>query len=280
MHPHRGFDILTYVLDGSDGFRHRDSLGGSKTYRGASAQWMRTGAGAMHEEFWETSDDRRTSIELFQIWINLPASRKMDPPTVRYLGAAHGAPWREEVVDGGTRVRTVLNDAILDVAEDGEGATPKPRPRAEVYHAHIPKGGTWSPKVGGGSCSLYCREGKVTVPGPAGELTVKAGESVGFASGADAIACANAARGESDVLLLVGDQLREPVAMGGPIVMNYQSEVDEAYRELQAGTFLSKRTDEVADAIARKQRLLARADATDAARLAEEIRRLEAERSA
>ena len=71
MHPHRGFDILTYVLDGSDGFRHRDSLGGSlwnqevrrhidfhtggsKTYRGGSAQWMRTGAGAMHEEFWET----------------------------------------------------------------------------------------------------------------------------------------------------------------------------------------------------------------------------------
>ena len=50
MHPHRGFDILTYVLDGSDGFRHRDSLGGSKTYRGGSAQWMRTGAGAQHEE--------------------------------------------------------------------------------------------------------------------------------------------------------------------------------------------------------------------------------------
>ena len=55
MHPHRGFDILTYILDGSDGFRHQDSLGGSpKVYRGGSAQWMRTGAGAMHEEFWET----------------------------------------------------------------------------------------------------------------------------------------------------------------------------------------------------------------------------------
>ena len=50
MHPHRGFDILTYILDGSDGFRHRDSLGGEKTYRGGSAQWMRCGAGAQHEE--------------------------------------------------------------------------------------------------------------------------------------------------------------------------------------------------------------------------------------
>ena len=67
MHPHRGFDILTYVLDGSDGFRHRDSLGGAQVYRGGSAQYMRAGRGALHEEFWETRPDRRTSIELFQV---------------------------------------------------------------------------------------------------------------------------------------------------------------------------------------------------------------------
>ena len=72
-------------------------------------------------------------------------------------------------------------------------------------------------------------------------VNVKAGESCGFASGADAIAVANAARGESDVLLLVGERLREPVAMCGPIVMNYDWEIDEAYRELQAGTFLKRR---------------------------------------
>jgi len=83
---------------------------------------------------------------------------------------------------------------------------------------------------------------QVTVPGPAGSgVKVKAGESCGFAPGADAISCKNAARGESDVLLLVGDRLREPVAMGGPIVMNYDWEIDEAYRELQAGTFLKRR---------------------------------------
>ena len=79
------------------------------------------------------------------------------------------------------------------------------------------------------------------MPGPAGLINVKAGESCGFATGADAIACHNAARGERDVLLLVGDRLREPVAMGGPIVMNYDWEIDEAYRELQAGTFLKRR---------------------------------------
>ena len=223
---------------------------------------MRTGAGAQHEEFWETSDERRTSIELFQIWINLPASQKFDPPAIRYLGAApcrnqisklhslvdfdigaaHGAPWKETTVDG-TRVRTVLDDAIIASASasEGEGASPNQRPRAEVLHAWIPAGGTWAPKVGAdSSCSLYCREGQVSVPGPAGMVTVKAGESCGFASGADAIKCTNVARGESDVLLLVGERLREPVAMGGPIVMNYDWEIDEAYRELQAGTFLKR----------------------------------------
>ena len=188
------------------------------------------------------SDERRTSIELFQIWINLPASQKFDPPSIRYLGAAHGAPWKETTVDG-TRVRVVLDDAIVNSASDGDGATPNQRPRAEVLHAWIPAGGAWAPKVGAdSSCSLYCREGQVTVPGPGGgQVTVKAGESCGFAPGADAIAVANAARGESDVLLLVGERLREPVAMGGPIVMNYDWEIDEAYRELQAGTFLKRR---------------------------------------
>ena len=174
----------------------------------------------------------------------MPASQKFDPPSIRYLGAAHGAPWREEVVDGGTRVRTVLDEAIIAAASaETEGATPNQRPRAEVLHAWIPAGGKWVPKVGAdSSCSLYCREGQVTVPGPGGgQVTVKAGESCGFAPGADAITCANAARGESDVLLLVGDRLREPVAMGGPIVMNYDWEIDEAYRELQAGTFLKRR---------------------------------------
>ena len=144
----------------------------------------------------------------------------------------------------GTRVRTVLDDAMIASASasEGEGASPNQRPRAEVLHAWIPAGGQWTPKVGAdSSCSLYCREGQVSVPGPAGMVTVKAGESCGFASGADAIAVANAARGESDVLLLVGERLREPVAMGGPIVMNYDWEIDEAYRELQAGTFLKRR---------------------------------------
>ena len=217
--------------------RRRPARGVLGNVRGPASEFVVASPPNAHR-----SDERRTSIELFQIWINLPASQKSDPPSIRYLGAAHGAPWHEEVVDG-TRVRTVLDEKIVAVASEGaEGATPNQRPRAEVLHAWIPAGGAWNPQVGAdSSCSLYCREGQVTVPGPGGgQVTVKAGESCGFAPGADAITCANAARGESDVLLLVGERLREPVAMGGPIVMNYDWEIDEAYRELQAGTFLKR----------------------------------------
>jgi redox-sensitive bicupin YhaK (pirin superfamily) len=71
MHPHRGFDIWTYVLEGSHGFMHRDSMGGSQTYRGGSCQFMRTGRGVMHEEFFETRENERTNIELFQIWYKI-----------------------------------------------------------------------------------------------------------------------------------------------------------------------------------------------------------------
>jgi len=126
MHPHRGFDILTYVLDGSDGFRHSDSLSEtSRVYRGGCAQWMRTGAGVLHEEFWETSPDRRTDIELFQLWINLPAAMKWDEPAIRYIGTTTEDPWIEEEPVGGVHVRDIgaTLDACLD-NNDGDGRTP------------------------------------------------------------------------------------------------------------------------------------------------------------
>ena len=101
MHPHRGFDILTYIMDGSDGFQHRDSLNkNSRIYRGGTAQFMRTGSGVLHEEFWETKPDARTDIELFQIWINLPAFQKMDEPVIQYIGKATDYPWIEETSKG------------------------------------------------------------------------------------------------------------------------------------------------------------------------------------
>ena len=208
---------------------------------------MRTGRGAMHEEFWETRDDRRTSIELFQIWVNLPGRQKMDPPAIRHLGPDWGAPWRETAFDDSsgrrTTVRAVLDDVGLDRSTAGEGGPLRRRPKAEVLHATLDPGAVWTPRVGAETTAmLYCRTGPAAVPaGPARDVTVAAGESCYFARGppgAAAARIANPTRAPVDVLLFVGDKLREPVATGGPIVMNTNEELDVAFAQLRAGTFL------------------------------------------
>mmetsp|Transcript_32239 Transcript_32239/g.82149 ORF Transcript_32239/g.82149 Transcript_32239/m.82149 type:complete len:329 (-) Transcript_32239:162-1148(-) len=245
MHPHRGIDILTYVLDGSDGFRHRDSLGGACVYRGGAAQFMRSGRGAMHEEYWETRSDRTTRIELFQLWINLPARQKADPAAIRYVGEAWGAPYEERLQhdSGGkaTRVRYALDEALLTRAQQGGSGALGSRPPVSVVHATLEPGAAWAHAVPAEHTALlYVRRGAALVPADGDAATrVQAGRSALFARDGDTVALRNAADGRPcDVLLLSGAPLREPVALGGPIVMNTRDELRQAYRELQDGTFL------------------------------------------
>ena len=247
MHPHRGFDILTYILDGSDGFQHRDSLNRNpKMYRGGSAQWMRTGSGVLHEEFWETRPDRRTSIELFQVWINLPASQKMDEPVIQYIGESTEHPWIEGQPVNGVRVRNVgaTLDASLFPNNDGELATPlrtavvQKRPSVSIQHVTMKPGTTWTVSAPPEhSAALYVREGAATL----GSRTANTLQTATFGPNGDILKILNADRRVTlDFLLLMGQQLREPVAMGGPIVMNTEKEVNDAYRQLQNGTFLKR----------------------------------------
>jgi len=254
MHPHRGFDVLTYVLDGSDGFRHRDSLGGSRTYRGGAAQWMRTGSGVVHEEFWETRQDRRTDVELFQIWINLPASMKFDKPVVNYVGIGTDNPWLEGGGDSGDlqldqaqpagsfSVRDVGSTLNLAAKQAGAGV----RPPVEILHARIGPGGKWkikSPQKH--SALLYVREGVASIQSELQQpSTVRALQTATFAPDGDSIVVCNSQNGGGantlDVLLLMAEPLCEPVALGGPIVMNTEAELNDAYQQLRDGSFLDR----------------------------------------
>lgn len=241
MHPHRGMDIFTYILDGSDGFRHRDSLGGECTYRGGAGQFMRSGRGAMHEEMWETRSDRTTSIELFQLWLNLPGKQKLQPAAIRYVGKEWGAPFQEEeVVDergGVTKVRVALDSSLLDRASKGEGEELRQRPEFAVLHATLQARARWTPRISAGhTAMLYVRRGSVL---SAGEMAT-AGNTILYTRDGNAISLYNLDDSrDCDVLLLTGAPLREPVALGGPIVMNTQEELEQAYRELREGTFLN-----------------------------------------
>jgi redox-sensitive bicupin YhaK (pirin superfamily) len=252
MHPHRGFDILTYVLDGSDGFQHRDSLGGSRTYRGGSAQWMRTGSGVLHEEFWETRSDRRTNIELFQLWINLPAARKFDPPAVHYIGHDTENPWLEsDILDPRSSkvVGTVRNlGATLDQATKDSDSV-QTRPPVQILHAKIDPGAQWTlPASRDQSALLYIRKGSASLSNgqSSDDLVVQSQQTATFAPDGDFVTIRNTItsgqkKGNTlDLLVLLAEPLREPIAQAGPIVMNRQSELQDAYQQLNDGTFLDR----------------------------------------
>lgn len=252
MHPHRGFDILTYVLDGSDGFQHRDSLNEStRIYRGGTAQWMRTGSGVLHEEYWETSPDRRTNIELFQLWINLPASHKMDEPVIEYIGESSDQPWIEEEPTEGVRVRnvgTTLDASLFGKDRSNDGSTVqsssgvRKRPPVSIQHVTLEPGTTWRASAPPNhSATLYVREGTATLPISSSSQQVKALETATFASDGDCVEIQNASRKSPlDILLLTGEPLCESRALGGPIVMNTEQELNDAYRQLRNGTFLNR----------------------------------------
>jgi len=276
MHPHRGFDILTYVLDGSDGFRHRDSLGGEpRTYRGGSAQWMRTGSGVLHEEFWETSPDRRTNIELFQLWVNLPATHKFDSPAIHYLGKeTKASEWLQyDIVDpessrkvgsvrniGATLDRAIAsqeetiddtNANVNDIDRDAVGKA-RQRPPVQIMHVTIDAGARWTVEAPlEHSALIYVRKGKANLRGLAGDNVLAKSQQTatfGHNGGTITIENANAARGGKrerdkdtlDLLLLMAMPLKESVVQAGPIVMNSAAEVNDAYQQLEDGTFLDR----------------------------------------
>lgn len=246
LHPHRGLDILTYILDGSDGFRHRDSLGGSRVYRGGCAQWMRTGSGVLHEEFWETRNDRRTNIELFQLWVNLPSKQKFDPPHIQYLGYTTDHPWVEHHSDG-VKVRDI--GATLDASlpmqkKEKNEPVVNNRPPVSVLHVTMQPGSQWeTAALRQHSALLYVREGTATLPSfdkSQPEQTANTLQTATFRANGDLIVVRNARRRPLDFLLLTAAPLREPVALGGPIVMNSEEELNDAFRQLSEGTFLNR----------------------------------------
>ena len=260
LHPHRGFDIWTYILDGSDGFLHRDSLGETtKLYQGGTTQFMRTGSGVLHEEFWETSNDRRTNIELFQLWVNLPSSHKMDEPAIHYIGKNTQQPWIEtDIINNidGEMIGSVrsLSDTLSQSINDTKTRT---RPPVQIYHVKLnastdgssQNGHHWTfPIPPSHSALLYVRKGSINLPHyigsnsiAAANVQVKAQQTATWTKySGDCITLQQSSKDAFDGLLLTAEPLHESVVTAGPIVMNTQREIRQAYEQLSDGTFLDR----------------------------------------
>jgi hypothetical protein len=228
-HPHRGFETVTYMIDGI--MEHQDSHGGGGVITNGDTQWMTAGAGILHIE---TPPEHLVMsgglFHGFQLWVNLPAKDKFLPP--QYQDLRGGDVTLLTSPDGGALLRLIAGDLG---GHRGPGATHTP---ITMIHATLSAGAKlhlpWRSDfnalayvLGGmafaGAEGYPVASGQLVLFGPGDAITIAAGDQQDTRSP------------NADVLILGGLPIREPVAWAGPFVMNTRSELAQAYEDYQAG---------------------------------------------
>ncbi len=228
-HPHRGFETVTYMIDGT--FQHQDSIGGGGLITNGDTQWMTAGGGILHIE--APPEELVASGGLFhgiQLWVNLPRADKMIAP--RYQDIARGNVALLTTPDGGGLLRLIAGDLDGHV---GPGSTHSPM---AMVHATVSAGASVTiPWRADFNALVYVLAGEGTVgeerrPVVTGQLAV-------FGEGDSLTLSASDTRSGGttglDVLVLGGRPIREPVFAYGPFVMNTREEVAQAFEDYQAG---------------------------------------------
>jgi hypothetical protein len=229
-HPHRGFETVTYIIDGT--FEHQDSNGGGGVITDGDTQWMTAGGGILHIE--KPPEALVASGGLFhglQLWVNLPRAKKFVAP--RYQDLRGGQVALLTSPDAGALIRVVAGEVD---GHAGPGSTYTPM---TMVHATIAPGATltlpWRPDF---NALAYVLAGRGTV-GPE-QIAVGTGQLAVFGDGGS-ITVAAAAEQDArhaagmDVILLGGQPIRESIAWMGPFVMNTKAEVQQAFEDFQAG---------------------------------------------
>ncbi len=212
-HPHRGFETVTYILDGH--MLHEDHLGNKGNLKSGGVQWMSAGRGIIHSEMPQQESGRMRG---FQLWINLPAKEKMKPASYRDLQAG-------DIPD----VRLDKNGLVRVIAGEYQGVkapVPQTPTDATYLDVHLPAGATFTHAVPDGyNAFAYVYEGELDgiEPRAAAVFSTEGGIQVRTAQGAR-------------FLLLAGKPIGEPVVQYGPFVMNTREEIEQAIRDYQSGT--------------------------------------------
>ncbi|MBF5057142.1 pirin [Alcanivorax sp. 521-1] len=221
-HPHRGFETVTYLIEGH--MKHRDHLGNEGDLKQGGVQWMTAGRGIIHEEMPQQQDGL---LRGFQLWINLPAAEKMKP--AGYRDVADTEMPRLDLPGGG-QVKAIAGEVVLD----GETLTaPMAGGVTDPLYLDVvlrPEERLTVPLTAGHNAFLYLFEGGLAVAGEA----VPA-EHTAVLDDGDQVTLEAGRRG-ARLLLLAGKPLGEPIAQYGPFVMNTQEEIEQALRDYRAGT--------------------------------------------
>jgi redox-sensitive bicupin YhaK (pirin superfamily) len=218
-HPHRGFETITYMLEGR--MRHRDSAGNEGLLGNGDVQWMTAGRGVIHSEMPEQEEGL---MEGFQLWLNLPAKDKMCAPWYRDIPSAA----LPEYEKGGVKVRVIAgsSDGVAGAVQR-EGTLPL------YLDIHLAPGALFEQALPDlHNAFFYVYRGKLQSGGievPAGRMAIMANDA-----GSDGLRL-QALDEPTRVILVAGRPLHEPIAQYGPFVMNTQAELQQAVRDFQSG---------------------------------------------
>jgi quercetin 2,3-dioxygenase len=220
-HPHRGFETVTYMLAGR--MRHRDSAGHEGLLQNGDVQWMTAGRGVIHSEMPEQENG---VMEGFQLWLNLPAARKMIAPWYRDIPSAQIPAY---TTPSGAAVRVIAGSS-----NGVAGAMTREISEPLYLDIDLATGGSFSTTIPAThNVFLYVYRGKLQV----GERTVAEGRMAILGNAPDADGVMLTAAEPVRAILVAGKPLGEPIVQYGPFVMNRQEEIYQAINDFREGHF-------------------------------------------
>ncbi len=222
-HPHRGFETVTYMLDGR--MRHRDNHGNEGLLTPGSVQWMTAGRGLVHSE---TPEQEAGRMRGFQLWVNLPARDKMTDPKYQEFAPDH--------IPVATPARGVQVKVIAGAVGEVVGPIVQPATDPVYLDIVLAPGASWEYALPDGhNVFAYAYEGAVTV-GEGDDARALETQTLAVLGGGELLAL-RAGRTGTRMILVAGRPLREPVMRYGPFVMNTKQELMQAFADLQEGRF-------------------------------------------
>ncbi|PIQ28583.1 pirin [bacterium (Candidatus Blackallbacteria) CG17_big_fil_post_rev_8_21_14_2_50_48_46] len=235
-HPHRGFETVTVVQEGW--VDHADSLGAAGRYGAGDTQWMTAGKGVQHSEMFPLlNQNQENTLELFQIWLNLPRASKMAPPHFQMIWSEQKPIWQTQDANGKKiQVEIIAGslEGLSPPAPPPDSWAADPSHSVAIWVIKLEAGAQWHLPVAetGLNRTLYYYQGESLKIG--GE-TLQPGYGIDLPSD-QSLGLENSEQ-ESRLLLLQGKPLKEPVVQYGPFVMNTQAEIQMAFLDYQKDQF-------------------------------------------
>jgi hypothetical protein len=222
-HPHRGFETVTYMLEGH--MLHEDHMGNKGHLRNGDVQWMTAGRGIIHSEM---PQQEHGLMRGFQLWLNLPAAEKMKPAHYRDIPACDIP--IADLKNGGS-IKVIANSAVIDgkvISGPIQGLTTK----AIYWDVHLPLNGKFAHAIPAThNTFIYVYEGELKLGKDARKL---AAGNAGLLGAGDEIAV-EAVTEDTRFILLAGIPINEPIAQYGPFVMNTSDEIEQAIQDYRNG---------------------------------------------